>query len=189
MRTALLTLAGAVIYATARYNIFKGVPWTDWPTYVLNKAFALSAITLLAIAVIRQRMTREYSAAQTMYMAGVFAALHVVLSLTVLTPAYFEKFFQQGKFTAAAGWSMALGVIAAVMMAFNARANGGQGSNGKRKKLVILAILIGLHAMLQGFAGWFVPAQWPGMLPPITLISCLLAVATAVIVLRSKRNE
>lgn len=189
MRTALLTLLGSAIYATARYNIFKGVPWSDWPTYVMNKAFALSALLLLAITVIRQRLTRGYSAAQTMYMAGVFAALHVVLSLTVLTPAYYEKFFWQGKLTAAAGWSMAFGAIAAVLMAFNTRAYGDQRPNGKAKKVAILAVLIGLHAMLQGFAGWLAPAQWPGMMPPITLISFLLALATAAIAFGPKRTE
>jgi hypothetical protein len=35
MRTTVVALVSA-IYATTRYNIFKGVPWGDWSTYTLN---------------------------------------------------------------------------------------------------------------------------------------------------------
>jgi len=53
MRTSLLALLGSVAYATARYNIFKGVSWNDWPTYTLNKALGLSALLLLVLSVVR----------------------------------------------------------------------------------------------------------------------------------------
>ena len=36
LAVGILVLAAA--YATVRYNIFKGVPWSDWPSYIADKA-------------------------------------------------------------------------------------------------------------------------------------------------------
>ncbi|KKO17939.1 MAG: hypothetical protein BROFUL_03390 [Candidatus Brocadia fulgida] len=52
--TTLVFLAAAA-YATLRYNVFKGVPWSDWSTYVMNKAVALSALAFMALEVFRSR--------------------------------------------------------------------------------------------------------------------------------------
>lgn len=188
MRTTLLALLGSAIYATVRYNIFKGVPWSDWPIYILNKAFALSAIFLLVISVIRKRLAQRHPNVQTLSMASVFAAMHVVLSLTILSPTYYEKFFLQGKLTAAAGFSIALGAVGAVVMAICVRIRGKQSADGGVRNQAILAFVIGLHAMFQGFAGWFAPFKWPGMMPPITLISFLLGLTAVAIGLYPKRT-
>jgi hypothetical protein len=188
MKTALLALLGSAIYATARYNVFKGVPWNDWPIYTLNKAFALSALFLLVLCVIHKRSAQGNSNARTMYLASVFGSIHVILSLTLLSPVYYEKLFVQGKLTAAAGCSIVLGAAAAAVMAVGKRILGDQDTGGGLGKLAILAFVIGLHAMLQGFAGWFALSKWPGMLPPITLISFLLGLAAVAIALCPKRT-
>ena len=117
-----------------------------------------------------------------MYFACVFAALHVGLSLSLLNPAYYPNFFLLGKLTAAAGWSMLLGVAAAVAMAVGAGAHGNQSPNARIRRPAIVASTVGLHAALQGWPGWFAPAKWPGTMPPITLIAFrlgLIAVAVA----------
>jgi hypothetical protein len=88
MKTSLLTLFGSTVYATARYNVFKGVPWDDWPTYTLNKAFALSSLGLIVFSIIRTRSAKRHSIGRDMFMAGVFGAIHVILSLTLLSPDY-----------------------------------------------------------------------------------------------------
>ena len=188
MKTSLLALLGSTIYATARYNVFKGVPWNDWPIYTLNKAFALSALFLLVLPVVRKRSAKGHSDAPTMYMASVFGSMHVVLSLILLSPAYYEKFFVQGKLTAAAGSSMVLGALAAAVMAVGKGMRGDQDPGGGLRNLAILAFVVGLHAMLQGFAGWFAPSTWPGMMPPITLISFLLGLAAVAIASWPKRT-
>jgi hypothetical protein len=180
MRTSLLALLGSAIYATARYNIFKGVPWSDWPTYTLNKALALAALVLLVSSVVRMRAAAGPSIASTMYLASLFGFTHVVLSLTLLSPAYYDKFFEAGKLTAAAGLSMLLGTVAAAVMAVGKGMRTGQDVGGPRN-LAILALGVGLHAMLQGFAGWFTPSEWPGGMPPITLLSFLLGLAAVAI--------
>lgn len=188
MKNSLLALLGSTVYATARYNVFKGVPWEDWPTYTLNKAFALSSLGLIVFSIIRKRSVKGHSIGRDMYMAGVFGTIHVVLSLTLLSPAYYEKFFSQDKLTAAAGLSMALGTVAAAMMFAGKRPHGDQHADGGVRTLTMLAFIIGLHAMLQGFAGWFAPSTWPGMMPPITLISFLLGLAAVAVALFPKRT-
>ena len=48
-RIVAVTVAVSGIYATLRYNVFKRVPWSDWPHYVGNKILALSALILVSL--------------------------------------------------------------------------------------------------------------------------------------------
>lgn len=187
MKAPLLALLASVVYATARYNIFKGVPWTDWPTYTLNKALALASIVLIVRAVIRKGAPKGPPGG-ALSMASVFAGMHVLLSLTLLNPVYYATFFVQGKLTAAAGVSMMLGAVAAAAMVLGKRAPGDQDVRRRGRSLALLALVVGLHALLQGFAGWFTPWLWPGAMPPITLISFLLGLAAVAIAFRPKRS-
>lgn len=189
VRTSLLALLGSALYATVRYNIFKGVPWSDWPAYTLNKALALAALVVLVLSVVRRRSAQGPPDGSTLYMASVFASMHVLLSLSLLTPVYYENLFVQGKLTAAAGLSMALGAVAAAVMAAGKRLHlGGLDTDGRSRSLAILAFVVGLHAALQGFTGWLAPATWPGRMLPITLISFLLGLAAVAAVLRARRR-
>lgn len=180
--TALLAFMVAVLYATARYNVFKGVPWSDWPSYTLNKAFALSALMLVVLAVIRRRMNRPKGVGSILHMAGLLMVIHVVISSCLLTPAYFGKYFQQDKLTSVAGVSMTLGAIAMAVMAFGSKSGTDSSLENKNKKLAVLAFASGLHAALLGYPGWFTPSLWPGRLLPITLIAFLLGLAALVAV-------
>lgn len=184
MRASLLALLGSVVYATARYNIFKGVPWSDWPAYTLNKAFGLAALLLLVLSVIGKGSAEV----RPMRMAGAFVSIHVLLSLTLFSPAYYANFFLQGKLTAAAGLSMLLGAAAAAAMASGKGPRVAPTVDRGSWNLALVAFAGGAHAMLQGFAGWFAPSTWPGMMPPITLISFLLGLAAVAVVSRAKRT-
>ena len=187
MRASWLALGGSVAYATARYNIFKGVPWSDWPAYTLNKAFAMAALFLLVLSVFRKGSAGKLPNDRTLFMAGVFTSVHVVLSLTLLSPAYYPDFFVEGKLTAALGLSMLLGAAAAALMYAGGGPHGSHDAHAAVRNLAILALVSGVHAMLQGFAKWFAPSTWPGMMPPITLISFLLGLAAVAAALRSKQ--
>jgi len=187
MRTSLLALLGSIVYATARYHVFMGVSWSDWPIYTLNKALALSALFVLALSVIRQCSVTGHSDARALQMASVFGAMHVMLSLILLSPVYYEKLFVQGRLTAAAGLSMVLGAVAATAMAAGRELRGEQRRDGGIGSLATAALVVGLHAMLQGFRGWLSPSQWPGMMPPLTLIAFLLGLAAVAVAVCPKR--
>ncbi len=112
----------------------------------------------------------------------------MVLSLALLSPAYYPDFFVEGKLTAAVGVSMMLGAGTAAAMYAGSGMHGSQGTRAVVRTLAILALASGVHAMLQGFVTLFAPLTWPGMMPPITLISFLLGVAAAAFCFMPKRG-
>lgn len=177
-------------YATLRYNTFKGIPWTDWPLYVLNKAFALSLLAFLMISVFRYRYFQKYSNAEIFNFAKFSGFLHIIISLALLNPTYYDKFFLNGKLSFSVGISILLGAIASALI-FNKGFSKDLNNNpdAKIKVLSILVFIIGLHAALQGFQGWFTPSAWPGYLPPITLISFLIGLFALVLTFGLKRKK
>lgn len=187
----------SVGYATLRYNLCKGVPWADWPTWTLNKAFAVGSLALLLVAVIRWRRCPGASYSRVLSASVGMAAIHIVLSLLLMSPVYYAKFFVDDKLTAAAGWSMLLGGMAAVIMARRGKcgalsAKEKEPTEGVQKgvRVVgIVALLVAFHALLQGVSGWLDPGKWPGGLPPITLISFVLGVSTLLVVVWSGRSH
>src|SRR5688572_13451556 len=87
IKIAFITFFIAVAYATVRYNIFKGVAWSDWPVYTLNKVFGVTSLLLLVIAVARYRLGNAYPNGKIMYAAGLSGGIHILLSLLLLNPA------------------------------------------------------------------------------------------------------
>ncbi|MBM4152985.1 MAG: hypothetical protein FJ220_05645 [Kiritimatiellaceae bacterium] len=174
MKSVWISFIAAVVYATVRYNICKGIPWCEWPTYILNKALALSALILLVVYLYRlSRGSRDVND-KTLHMAGLFASMHVFLSLILLATGHYEKFLSAGKLTCLAGWSLLLGTVVTVFMRAVPRTKDGQSPRRELQVLAFLTFLVGLHAMLPQYMGWFTPSKWPGFLPPITLISFAL---------------
>jgi hypothetical protein len=166
----------ALGYATLRYNVFKGVPWADWPSYTLNKALAFTSLILVAAAVFRMRRPGLRTSA-IMIAAGVLGLAHSLLSFALLTPLYYAKLFEAGKLTFAGGLSMTIGVAAAVVMDLGARRSALWTPGQRRTALALLAFAVGVHAALPNFAAWLTPNGWPGGMPPITLLSFLCGVA------------
>jgi len=165
MATVASVLASTLLYATLRYNVLKGVAWVEWPTYVLNKAAALSAL-LLGVLALWPRATPA-RAAERMRAAGWLGALHVGLSLALLGPATYPKYFADGKPTTAAAWSLLAGVLAAVLVRREGPASGAR----SRWHAGLVAFLPGVHAGLLGYGSWLEPTTWPGYLVPITLLA------------------
>jgi hypothetical protein len=169
MKTGITVLALSLGYATLRYNVFKGVPWTDWPLYVTNKAFALSALLLLTIAVVRNA-SRKSDTRQLLSVGWMFLLMHLWQSLVLLGVSYYPKYFENGKLTVVAGLSLLLGVTAAVTI--QRLLKGGQENDARRIALLGAALCgVGIHAALLGYAGWFEPWTWPGWMIPITLVA------------------
>ena len=177
-----LVIAASVSYATLRYNVFKGVPWTDWPVYILNKALALSALFLLVAWVLRARRDPGAYREDLWEVAWRLVLIHVSLSLALYGAAYFPAFFFDGRLTWQAGVSLLAGAIAA----------GGAGAirapHGHPAPIRLvggLMLLIGAHAGVIGYAGWFTPSSWPGYLFPITLVSFVAGLVGAAAGLRA----
>jgi hypothetical protein len=161
--------AASVAYATIRYNVFKGVAWTDWPVFVLNKGLALSSVVLLAAWILRHRRSTDVSEPALLAAASRLMLAHIGLSLVVLSPVYFPAFFVDGRLTWQAGAALSIGMAAAVGLPVVSRP--GRAHRSRRRGLGLIVFAAGCHAALFGYSSWFTPAAWPGSLPPITLVS------------------
>jgi hypothetical protein len=51
------------------------------------------------------------------------------------------------------------------------------------------AALVALHLIAMAWPKWIAPQDWPGHLPPISLLSVLLATAAVAIFLRRKKEH
>lgn len=186
----LLTFGICTTYATVRYNVIKGVAWGEWPSYTLNKSFALTSLALIVLAVVQIARKDTGAIRQIMMAAGGLALAHILLSLALLSPAYYAKFFDGQKLTAIASIAIMLGAASAVMLHLGQRESSNWGKVRRSLALTATAFLVSVHAAFPGFSGWFKPSTWPGGLPPITLISFVLGLtAIAVHFSRTHRSN
>jgi DMSO/TMAO reductase YedYZ heme-binding membrane subunit len=179
-------------YATLRYVVFGPVDPAHIPLYVLNKSVAWSALVLLGVALsagplarIRpHRFVRLLACRKSCGLFGfVLATGHVVLSLPILTPAYYPSFFSRSsEFTALAEITMAAGVWSWLMLAPAAvtslpaleQAMAPEAWRRSQRWAVWAQGAVLIH-LLYGVRNWD-PRIWYGGMPPITLI-CVLTVA------------
>ncbi len=166
------------VYAVVRYHVFGDVSWAQAPVYVLNKSVSWLGLLLFGMSMLsREKFMRRYYGTRAVVALGG----HVVLSLMILNPSYFAKFFgDSGLMTFSAELSMLAGVIGMVFLA------GLFYVNGLEKKSSTESLRIGwgravlwcgaVHVAAMGYAGWLAPRTWYGYLPPISLLSFLAAV-------------
>ncbi len=167
-------------YATLRYNVFKGVPWSDWPHYIGNKILALTALILIAAAVLRLISPVRRPIRRLMAVASALALTHTLVSLGLFEPAYFDKFFDGDKLSLAAGWSLMLAALAMALLQWGKGRRGSSAPEASIVPLGVIAFISGLHAALPSAASWLDIASWPGHMPPITLISFAIGSAALI---------
>ena len=183
MKKTLVIFSLTLLYATIRYNIFKGVPWSDWPLYVMNKSCALTALILLARYVVLRAGTGTDDA-EFVNASRLFFLMHGLLSFTILMPGYFPDYYAGTTFTPLAGISLFIGIAVFSVLMGISRKRVMLADETTNFWLALLAFGAGVHAALPGFMGWFQPAKWPGYMAPITLISfvCGCTALAAVVV-------
>ncbi|MGE3808644.1 MAG: hypothetical protein AB7K24_28595 [Gemmataceae bacterium] len=166
-------------YAIVRYTILGPVSYEQLPLYVVNKGASFAGLILLVWAGgQRDPLSRRLLGVQ----AFALIALHVVLSLMLLTPGYFPKFFQStGLMTWQSEASMLTGAIGFLMMCRLLIASESQEEQPVRRGSLLpgvgrtVMMLAALHVALMGYQGWLTPEKWFGGMPPITLLSFLAA--------------
>lgn len=158
-------------------NVFGDVSVEQIPMYVLNKSVSFAGLILLGWSRCEGDPARRRELGT---LALALVVVHVVLSLTLLNPAYFAKFFHtSGLMTWQAEASMLAGALAFLAICWLFLASQGRrerSATSRRASLVpglgrvMLALTAG-HVALMGYAGWLTPSRWHGYLPPITLLS------------------
>ena len=171
----------SLIYAVVRYNIFKEVPWENLPLWISNKAFAMTATILVAYSFCADKSKPR----KEIGILGFYIAIiHAIISLIILNPSYFAKFFSDdGKLNFTGELSMLAGIVSfsllliAVYKSYPAVTEEAEVDLKFIHQLVLWGIILNIvHIVVMGFPGWLKVADWPGMLPPITLVSCVISI-------------
>ena len=191
-RSALVTIIISLLYAVIRYNIAGDIPWGQFPIFIVNKATASSGVILLGLAGLNNSVKKRHR-------LGLFASaclgLHCLLSLMLLSPSNFDgKFFQaaDNTFTGIGGFALLCGALGMLGQAVLWRRSINTTPNSSPSLISglgrILLLLAAAHVSLIGFRTWTQWSQWPGYLPPITLIIFAIAIGLAVAIHCKKRS-
>ena len=203
----ILTVFGlSLAYAVVRYHVFESVPYSDFPLYVLNKTFALSAITLLALtfglgpakalgADVPDEVLK--SRKETGIASFVLALAHMLCALLLFgTGGYYGKFFgPEGSLNAVGSWSMLFGVLTFVWLwlyniSFKVHQEGDRAFQQlvtSRGSLLVGALLAAGHVGVMGYRAWFQPGTWSGGMPPITLVAFAALLLALITNIRGRR--
>jgi len=183
------TLLFSLIYVIVRYHIFGGVPWKDFPFFILNKGISLTAFILLTLNFsfgplknIGIKIHENWL--NTRNILGItgflLVIIHVFMSLMLFTPKVYSKFFEtDGTLTLLAGLSMLGGVLAFVVLWVYNFSFQTQLSKNKRfiqfitsRKFMLWALVLGaIHLFFMGYKGWISPSDWHGGIPPVSLVA------------------
>ena len=179
-----------LIYSIVRYNIFKEVPWTDLPLFVMNKAVSFAAIIYITTYLMLEKKNHHELSTKIRKYATNLVFIHLTISLIILTPSYYQKFFDGEKFNLIGQLSLLVGVVALGLMnslRFTKILRSKASATFFRKfGTELLLFLISLHLFIMGYKGWFTPCEWPGGLPPITLLA--FVVSTIPLFIRKKES-
>lgn len=168
-------------YAVLRYNVFKGIAWDHVPLYVLNKAVAWTATTLiLAASVQALRSRKDLLSNEYLVQAIAMGGIHVLMSLALLSATRYPDLYDASQQLSLTGELALLGGVLAAACSSWARRHA--------TAAAALPIAIGLHCAALGARNWLLPSKWPWHMVPITLICAATAIAAAIATIRWARR-
>jgi hypothetical protein len=108
--------------------------------------------------------------------------LHVLLSLAILSPPYYPKFFGPATLNATGEITILAGVLATYCLWAARR-------EPARQVLLAMAVsFLGVHLVSMGWNSWLQVGEWPGKMPPISMLSFLLAGGSLALLLQGKES-
>jgi DMSO/TMAO reductase YedYZ heme-binding membrane subunit len=192
----------SLAYAVIRYHLAGDVAWRHFPLFILNKATSLAAVVFVACSYLVGKIIRWHDHDRALRLVvikfcglvGFFlAAVHAFLSLCLLSPAYYGKYFDDvGRLNLQGELAMSAGVLALFFLLSPAlttlpmmpKAIGGwRWKRSQRAGYVALALVV-VHLVVLGVKGWLAPRGWHGGIPPVSLV----AVVAALVPLLVKRK-
>ncbi len=191
----LVSLLGVpMTYAVIRYHVFQGVEWSHFPLYIANKGCALAAVFLIAASYLIGKTLRVYERQPDRrlilikfcgLMGFSLAGIHAFMSLLMVSPHYYPKFFQDAhKMNLTGELSLLFGVLglwcisitAITSLPFMYDAIGADRWHRSQRMGYFALTLVAGHVVVMGSSGWLAPAGWPGLLPPVSLLGFIAAV-------------
>ncbi len=203
-RVFLLVMGPCLVYAGVRYHVVQGVPLAQAPLYILNKVISLGGLAFLAMSYLVGKVAglrwgdRQLQLVVTKFcglMGFSLIVAHVLMSLALLDPAYYAKFYDGAKLNLTGELSLSLGVFALWCFSLPAIASlpymydelgADRWLRSQRVGYIGLMLAAG-HVLVMGVMGWLRPGDWPAALPPITALAFVVAMLP--LVLRIVRNR
>ncbi len=200
--TAVL-FGGSLAYAIIRYHLAGDVSWAHFPLFILNKATSLAAVLFVASSYLVGKVFHWHDHDRALRLVvikfcgltGFFlAGIHALLSLALLGPAYYGKYFvPDGRLNLEGEIALAVGVIALFLLLAPAittlpmmpKAIGGRRWKRSQRTGYIALLFVVAHLVALGWRGWLAPSGWNGGMPPISLV----AVTAALVPLLVKRKQ
>ncbi len=132
-------------------------------------------------------------------MTGFFlAAMHAFFSLSLLSPAYYDKYFDDvGQLNLQGEIALSVGVVALFFLLSPAvttlpmmpKAIGGwRWKRSQRAGYVALALVV-IHLVVLGWKGWLAPAGWQGGIPPVSLVAVVAALVPLLVRRKLKHDK
>ena len=188
-----------MIYAFFRYNIGKDIPFEWIPTFIVNKALSMTAISGVATAYILSSLgkfkgvlkPKIVSLKKNFGLAGFFVAVvHVVFSLSQLGPVRYGKLFNEdGMVNPSGELTILLGLFGFICLMFPAYASLPEAVKQlgpknwlrvQRVGYLTLGLILG-HTAAMGAKQWVDPSLWPFYMPPISLIGGIIAASALIL--------
>lgn len=184
----------ALAYAIVRYHIVGGLEWRHFPLFILNKVVSLAAVAFVASSYLIGKIFRWHDHDKALRLVvikfcgliGFFlAGIHAFMSVLLLTPSYFGKYFIEGsKLNLQGELGMAMGIVALFFLASPAittlpmmpKALGGWRWKRTQRVGYLALLLTAAHLFSLGIKGWLTPGKWPAGMLPISLIAFVIAV-------------
>ncbi|GAA6151344.1 hypothetical protein [Pseudoteredinibacter isoporae] len=163
-------------YATLRYIVFGDVALEQWPVLIVNKsvsffiAACMAASAFYSLKLKKEPQDQQSANGSARYGRWAWHALilHILLSIALLNPAYFAKFYEEQKLNLLGNLMLLAGALGSY--AFYRLQT--ERLNNLIKALASLALFAHLLPMSSS---WASPDQWPAYFPPISMLSALLA--------------
>jgi hypothetical protein len=203
-RVFLLVMGTCLAYAAVRYHVVQGVPLAQAPLYILNKAISLGGLAFLAVSYLVGKVAGlRWEDRRVQLIVIKFCGLmgvslivaHVLMSLALMGPAYYAKFYAATKFNLTGELSLSLGVFALWCFSIPAitslpymydELGADRWLRSQRIGYAGLMLAAG-HVFVMGVMGWLRPGDWPAGLPPITALAFVVAMAP--LMLRFVKNR
>ena len=203
-RLFLLVMGPCLVYAGIRYHVAEGVPLAQAPLYVLNKVISLGGLAFLAMSYLVGKVAGlRWDDRRLQLVVIKFCGLmgfslivaHVLMSLALLDPAYYAKFYAVAKLNLTGELSLSLGIFALWCFSLPTIASlpymydelgADRWLRSQRAGYAGLMLAAG-HVLVMGVMGWLRPGDWPAALPPITVLAFVVAMMP--LVLRLIRNR
>lgn len=195
-----------ILYATMRYMVFKGVDVAHFPLFITNKIFSISGLFFIALSYVLTKVNlvkidHDETKVHFVKFMGLIgfslSAMHVFMSLTLLSPAYYANFFDGDMMNFKGELSMLMGVISLYFFTIPAIASlpfmqkgVGMKKWKRAQKMGYFGLITALfHLIIMGASGWITIHKWPGYLPPISLLSAIIILIPLYLKLKKKNSQ